>query len=174
MNLILDFLGRYLPVIIIGGGIIFVIAPKFFFIVTFWICGWLILFLFFFIIDKSLNFNYFKDKKINTYFVLFGLSSAFFLLFLVMFGPAALLIFLFYAVAIAGVGLVSNYVFEPLAKEIDRLGFSKNYTYILNLSLALILIILFILMIPLTVGTIHIFINGLLELIDIDFFNLDR
>ena len=91
-----------------------------------------------------------------------------------MFGPAALLIFLFYAVAIAGVGLVSNYVFEPLAKEIDRLGFSKNYTYILNLSLALILIILFILMIPLTVGTIHIFINGLLELIDIDFFNLDR
>ena len=174
MNLLLDFLGKYLPVIIIGGGIIFVIAPKFFLLVVIWVCGWLILFLFFFLIDKSLNFNFFKEKKLNAIVTIFGVSSAFFLIFIVMFGPAALLILFVYGGMIVGVGLSANYILVPLVKEIDKLGLSKNWNLFFGILLIIIFVILLIIMIIYTAGTALIYVNNFMEFFGINYFSIDK
>lgn len=174
MKPFIDFLAKYFPAILIGGGLLFAFAPKFFLFIAIWIFGWLILFLFFFLIDESINFKFFKEKKLNTILTIFGVSTAFFLLFLVMFGPAAILIFFVYAGMILGGGLATNYILEPLGKEIDKLDLSKNWRLFLNVLLIIIFVILLIITIIYTVGTITIYVNNFLEFIGINYFSLDK
>lgn len=166
----MNFLGKYFPIILIGGALSYIYLPRVFWIIFIYFFGWGVLFLFFFILDKSSDFEYFKNKELNDYVRISGFFGAFFVLFLFMFGPAALFIFLFYISVIVGGGLAINFIAIPIINEMTTQKVNERFIFWFGIFLIFLITMFVMFGLPYVTVEIYNIINNLIKSIGLDYF----